>query len=168
MTDPDAAKNACQVRIEDFEERKKQFEKEGLEEQQLNADHVLHRLIRDGEIEESTGAPKARIFTDKSLSLEATGPGFPSEDQLKDLIKERNASLAPEKAKFIGSYIVDKNVFPSDRYRTHHDPFPLLDGTKQTYGHVQIFCNKGKGVGREAVNNGRWSVKPEDLEGPTE
>jgi hypothetical protein len=119
----------------------------------IGEDAVLHRLVKENEIDCETQKPSKSSFTNHGLSVFVQSENYPL-----DITK-----LVEESDIFVGSVQLDPAKLREMGYEICLDPHPDPSGNKQHPNHAQVVCKKTQGNTKKIRDDCKWSVLPTEL-----
>ena len=143
---------SCEEVKQDLQERHQPFVENGWIPLDIDNDALLHRLIRQDDIDFNTGKPKSSVFTNHGISVYVESPNYPPFD-----IRHQVAS----NEKFVGAVVLKASFVKELEFEICHDPHPDPLGNPQHPNHAQIVCKKTQSKAKAMRDNCKWSVHPD-------
>lgn len=145
---------SCEEVKQDLQERHQPFVENGWTPLNLDNDVLLHRLIRQDDIDSNTSRPKSSAFTNHGLSVYVESPNYPPFD-----IRQQVASNEI----FVGAVVLKASLVKELEFEICHDPHPDPQGNPQHPNHAQIVCKKTQSKAKAMRDKCEWSVRPDCL-----
>jgi hypothetical protein len=113
-------------------------------------DAIMHRLVRQCDIDPNTSKPHKNTFSDFGLSVYIEGSGFPKLDIRQEIL---NSNV------FIAAIRLEKAFIDQFGFDIIHDPHNDILGNPQHSNHAQIICKKTQSITKR-MRDCDWSVPP--------
>jgi hypothetical protein len=141
---------SCEDVKRDIEQRHALYQDNGWVPIPITKSAILHRLIRQEDIDPNTNKPKSSVFTNFGLSVLVEGENFPF------LNIEEEVQNSPI---FIAAIALEVEFLENFGFELYHDPHPDPLGRPQHTNHAQVICKKTQGAAKK-MRDCRWSVPP--------
>jgi len=145
---------SCEEVKQDLQERHQPFVEHGWTPLNIDNDAMLHRLIRQDDIDFNTGIPKSSVFTNHGLSVYVESPNYPPFDIRQEVANNK---------KFVGAVVLKASFVNELEFEIWHDPHSDPQGNPQHPNHAQIVCKKTPSKAKAMRDKCEWSVSPDCL-----
>lgn len=141
---------SCDEVLADLQRRHQRFIDEGWLPVSIGEDAILHRLVRQQELDLNTNKPSKSCFANYGLSVLVESVNYPL-----DIYKEVRRD-----ERFIGAVALEAKFVLELGYQLYLDPHPDPVGNFQHPNHAQIVCKKTQGNTKKMRDYCIWSVDP--------
>lgn len=141
---------SCEEVLADLQKRHQSFIQEGWEPVPVGEDAVVHRFVRQQDVDLNTGKPFKSCFSNYGLSVLVESPDYPL-----DIGKE-----VQESNLFVGAVSLNAKFVKELGYEIYIDPHPDPHRNEQHSNHAQIVCKKTQGKTKRMREECIWSVHP--------
>lgn len=143
---------SCEEVKQDLQNRHQPFLDNGWSPLPIGENAVLHRLVREQDIDPKTQKPSKSSFSDHGLSVLVESKNYPLD--IRRYVEESD---------FIGAVELSVEELKDMGYEICLDPHPDPLGKPQHTNHAQVVCKKTQGNTKTMRDNCKWSVRPDSL-----
>lgn len=142
---------SCEEVKQDLQERHQPFIDEGWNPMPIGEDAVLHRLVREEDVDLDTQKPSRSSFSNHGLSVLVESANYPLD--LRKCVEESDV--------FVGAVQLSVEELKEMGYEICLDPHPDPLGGPQHPNHAQVVCKKTQGKAKKMRDNCKWSLCPD-------
>jgi hypothetical protein len=141
---------SCDDVLQHLQQRHQPYVDSGWQPLEISDDAILHRLLKQNDIDPNTDRPKSCVFTNHGLSVIVEAGNFPAVDINRVVTADE---------RFCAAVILKAVDVRRMEFEIHHDPHPDPLGNPQHPNHAQIVCTKTQGEAK-VMKKSDWSVPP--------